>query len=82
MMTTELIWRSTMTGLLSVVLVLVMSVLAFAAEGSAPTEPALGEREDVILVCDFENDDWWKAWGASQQPGNTDLIGPEGRALM
>ncbi len=23
---------------------------------------AMAERKGVLLVCDFETDDWWKAW--------------------
>jgi len=82
-----------MVGVLVTVLIAVLGVTALgteapaageptlAAEGAAPTEPTLAEREDVILVCDFENEDWWKAWGAREQPGNTDLIGPGRKAF-
>lgn len=42
----------------------------------------MAEREDVVFVCDFETDDWWKDWGAREQPENTDLIGPGRKALL
>jgi len=39
------------------------------------TEPRLVDRSDVLLVCDFENDDWWTAWGSRRRPVNTVLVG-------
>jgi hypothetical protein len=41
------------------------------------TEPEFATRPDVLLVCDFENDDWWTAWGSRRQPVNTELVGKE-----
>ena len=81
-----------MTCFLVAVLVALLSATASAAAGAhevgaAPSEPAGGpqsgrEREDVVFVCDFESDDWWKGWGVGQQPQNTDLVGPKGKALL
>jgi hypothetical protein len=50
--------------------------------GDAPKhrEPTLAGRGDVLLACDFEEADWWRAWGAAKQPVNTVLVEGE-RAL-
>ena len=29
---------------------------------------------DVLLSCDFEDDDWWRAWGSKKPPENTSLV--------
>src|SRR5688500_7003716 len=39
------------------------------------TEQGLSSRNDIILVCDFEQDEWWPAWGSRRQPINTALVG-------
>ncbi len=44
-------------------------------------------RSDVLLSCDFEDEDWWRAWGSRKQPENTSLVagkdafGGHGRSL-
>lgn len=41
----------------------------------------------VLMSCDFETDDWWRAWGSRNQPQNTTLVSGsdafsgEGRSL-
>ena len=37
-------------------------------------EPALQGRTDVVLVCDFEQPEWWHAWGSKSLPANTSLV--------
>jgi hypothetical protein len=37
-------------------------------------EPGLAGRKDVLLCCDFEDKDWWRAFGARQAPENTALV--------
>ena len=32
------------------------------------------DRTDVLLSCDFEDDDWWRAWGSKKPPENTSLV--------
>jgi hypothetical protein len=51
-------------------------------------EPRLTGRSEVLLFCDFEQDQWWPAWGAKKQPANTALVdgdkafGGKGRSLQ
>lgn len=56
-----------------------------ANEGSGRIEPVLAGRKDVLLFCDFETDDWWRAWGMQKPPANTSLVDGEeafkGRSL-
>lgn len=51
---------------------------AIQAEGKSPPpvrlEPGLAGRSDVLLFCDFEDRDWWRAWGSQKQPVNTSLV--------
>jgi hypothetical protein len=63
--------------------------LALLAQDAANrAEPELAKRGDVLLVCDFETDDWWTAWGSRRQPVNTLLVsgdkahGLRGRSLQ
>lgn len=46
----------------------------------AQSEPVLSGRADILLHCDFEQDDWWKACGSNKQPQNTSLV--EGEAAF
>ena len=39
--------------------------------------PARAGHDDVLLVCDFELDDWWTTFGSRRQPVNTMLVGGE-----
>jgi hypothetical protein len=55
--------------------VAVFASAASAQDATNRTEPGLANRSDVLLVCDFENDDWWPAWGSRRQPVNTALVG-------
>jgi hypothetical protein len=47
----------------------------------------MANRRDVVLACDFEADEWWRAWGAGRAPENTELVegkealGGQGRSL-
>jgi hypothetical protein len=38
-------------------------------------EGPLSPGEGVLLACDFEQDDWWAAWGARRPPIHTRLVG-------
>jgi len=50
-----------------------------ADDAAKPREAASAGRGDVLLACDFEDADWWRAWGATKQPVNTALVeGEEG----
>jgi hypothetical protein len=57
------------------------------SRAAARVVPPPADRSDILLVCDFENDDWWRAWGCTKQPGNTSLVdgeaacGGKGRSL-
>jgi hypothetical protein len=46
-----------------------------AQEDSSRTPTELSQRNDVLLICDFESDGWWTAWGSRRQPINTALVG-------
>ena len=46
-----------------------------AQEATRRTEPGLASRNDILLVCDFEQEEWWPAWGSRRQPVNTALVG-------
>jgi hypothetical protein len=58
----------------------VLILLTTSADGLAD-EPATlthgGDSRDVILRCDFESADWWRAWGEKRQPVNTRRIDGE-----
>jgi hypothetical protein len=71
-----------------------MAVAGLCALGTLPAdeakqrlEPGLAGRSDVLLCCDFEEEEWWRAWGARKEPGNTALVqgnqafGGKGRSL-
>ena len=42
-----------------------------AEDAPKPREPGLAGRSEVLLACDFEDAEWWRAWGAAKQPVNT-----------
>jgi hypothetical protein len=46
-----------------------------AQDATNRTEPGLASRNDILLVCDFEQEEWWQAWGSRRQPVNTVLVG-------
>jgi hypothetical protein len=46
-----------------------------ADEAAQRREPGLAGRGDVLLTCDFEAEEWWRAWGARKEPVNTVLVG-------
>jgi hypothetical protein len=48
-----------------------------ASEGTARAESGSTERPDVLLHCDFDQDDWWRAWGSQKQPEHTSLVDGE-----
>jgi len=48
-----------------------------AGQGAGGTEPGLAGRGDILLSCDFEDENWWRPWGESRQPQNTELVGGE-----
>src|SRR5262245_21823483 len=52
---------------------LVLTVAVLAGPGFAQTTPVRGNSE-LLLVCDFESNDWWSAWGSRRQPVNTVLV--------
>ncbi len=70
---------------LALIFSLASSTAGQANEGSDRIEPALAGRKDVLLFCDFETDDWWRAWGIQKPPANTSLVDGEeafkGRSL-
>lgn len=70
-MTNKYLWP-----VLSGVTVLTLGALR-AEDAPKPREAALVGRGDVILACDFEDADWWRAWGSSKQPLNTALVDGE-----
>ena len=41
--------------------------LARADDVPRPREPGLAGRDDVLLACDFEDAEWWRAWGATMK---------------
>ena len=59
-----------------------------ADDAPKPREAALAGRGDVVLACDFEDAEWWRAWGAAKQPVNTTLVegekafGGKGKSLQ
>jgi len=48
-----------------------------ADDAPKPREAIANGRADVLLTCDFEDADWWRAWGAKKQPVNTALVDGE-----
>jgi hypothetical protein len=52
----------------------------------AADDPAAAAKSE-ILVCDFEQEDWWRAWGSKRPPENAELVagsealGGRGRSL-
>lgn len=62
-------------------------VAAIAAPPTALSEPAATKADGVLLECDFEKDDWWRAWGNRTPPENARLVeragapGGKGRSL-
>lgn len=60
---------------------------ALLAETPA-SAPGRDTDPDLLLVCDFERDDWWTAWGLRRPPENTRLVsgaqalGGKGRSLQ
>jgi hypothetical protein len=61
--------------------------LAPSAAAQAPLGARAEDQTDVLLSCDFENDEWWRAWGGKKPPENTSLVegkeahGERGRSL-
>ncbi|MCC6416809.1 MAG: hypothetical protein IT429_01020 [Gemmataceae bacterium] len=47
---------------------------------TAGGEAGLKGRTDVVLACDFEDAEWWRAWGSKKRPANTEPV--EGRAAF
>ncbi len=39
--------------------------------GAALSVPSAGAESDVLLSCDFETEEWWRALGARSMPQNT-----------
>jgi hypothetical protein len=62
--------------------------VVFAQDTVGTGQLAVAKRSDVVLVCDFETDDWWTTWGSRRQPVNTLLVagdkafGSQGRSLQ
>jgi hypothetical protein len=48
-----------------------------ASASAARLEPGLAGRSDVVLFTDFNDDDWWRVWGSTKPPENSDLVGGE-----
>jgi hypothetical protein len=46
-------------------------------QGAGGTEPGLAGRSDILFSCDFEDENWWRAWGETRPPQNTELVGGE-----
>src|SRR5262245_8286965 len=57
--------------------------IAAATGASAAKDPATGveekvaQRTDALLICDFEQQEWWTAWGSRRPPVNTELVSRE-----
>ena len=47
---------------------------------AARQELGLAGRSDILLYCDFEDEEWWPAWGCTKQPVNTGMV--EGKAAF
>src|SRR3954466_15558547 len=56
-------------------------LLAWALpDALALDEPTKATGPDVLLTCDFEDDEWWRAWGEKKAPQNTERVeGDEAR---
>jgi hypothetical protein len=52
----------------------ILSVSTVLAE--EPTSPAKAGAAStgVLLTCEFEDAEWWRAWGATKQPVNTERV--------
>lgn len=76
------------TFLAAVLLAVIFSGRSPAQQTGNRAEAESAKREDVLLVCDFEADDWWTKWGSRRQPVNTLLVsgdkarGGSGRSLQ
>jgi hypothetical protein len=79
--------KTTFPFLITLFLVVALVDKLSAQVSTVESEPALAGRSDVLLTCDFENDEWWKVWGATKQPVNTSFaegpqaFGGNGRSL-
>jgi hypothetical protein len=51
-----------------------VTAVVSAQQTANRAEPESSKRPDVLLVCDFESEDWWKAFGAKTQPVNSTLV--------
>lgn len=56
--------------------IVITACLASSAFARAATATE-AKSKPVVLQCDFDTDDWWRAWGAREQPANTKLVGGE-----
>jgi hypothetical protein len=66
---------TTQTHCLSLAVTCLVTLGALRADDARTrSEPRLADRSDVLLICDFEREDWWRAWGAKEQPVNTTLV--------
>jgi hypothetical protein len=50
-----------------------LAFLEYFLKFARPEKPA--GTEDVVLSCDFEDAQWWRAWGLTDEPANTSLAG-------
>jgi hypothetical protein len=40
----------------------------------AADDPAVIGKSEILLSCDFEQEDWWRAWGSKRPPENVSLV--------
>jgi hypothetical protein len=65
--------------------VLAFTLLAFATvevpvrgqDNTILSAKVADQRGDILLACDFETEDWWKAFKSKRQPENTLLVSGE-----
>jgi hypothetical protein len=80
--------RAKAASLATAILIFAVARALLTQDTTIGAEPELAKRGDVLLVCDFETDDWWTAWGSRRQPVNTLLVsgdkahGLRGRSLQ
>jgi hypothetical protein len=70
------------------ILFAVFAMPVWSQENTSRSQPLTEKRPDILLACDFESDDWWKAFKSKRQPENTLLVsgekalGGKGRSLQ
>jgi hypothetical protein len=57
-----------------------LALVILCGAAAADAVPGQAARKDVVLSCDFEQPEWWRAWGLKGQPAGTALV--EGKAAF